>query len=126
MSEQRLFLSANSTGASPVEPGAAAPTIDNIWAAFAQVEAAENLADWRIAGVYLWPILRDRLMREIAENLGVYERRPAGDRVVDLAASSGLNVSEFVIKPSKYAVVPFLRRDALGNDPFSTSIVSAL
>ncbi|MEY4019007.1 MAG: hypothetical protein RLZZ590_307, partial [Actinomycetota bacterium] len=76
--------------------------------------------------VYLWPILRDRLMREIAENLGVYERRPAGDRVVDLAASSGLNVSEFVIKPSKYAVVPFLRRDALGNDPFSTSIVSAL
>ncbi len=135
MSAQRPFLSVNSTGASPVEPGAAAPsftssgqapTIDSIWAAFAQVEAAENLADWRIAGVYLWPILRDRLMREIAENLGVYERRPTGDRVVDLAASSGLNVSEFVIKPSKYAVVPFLRRDAAGNDPFSAGIVEAI
>lgn len=135
---QRLFLSANSTGASPVEPGAAAPTssadassatapsIDSIWQAFARVEAAEKLADWRIGGVYLWPILRDRLMREIAENLGVYERRPAGDRVADLAASSGLNVSEFVIKPSKYAIVPFLRRDASGNDPFSAAIVEAL
>ena len=119
-------MSANSTGASPVEPGAAAPTIDKIWAAFAQVEAAEKLADWRIAGVYLWPILRDRLMREIAENLGVYERRPAGNRVADLAASSGLNVSEFVIKPSKYAIVPFLRRDASGNDPFSAGIVAAI
>ncbi|MEY5004446.1 MAG: hypothetical protein RLZZ594_476 [Actinomycetota bacterium] len=119
-------MSANSTGASPVEPGAAAPSIDKIWTAFAQVEAAEKLADWRIAGVYLWPILRDRLMREIAENLGVYERRPAGDRVTELAASSGLNVSEFVIKPSKYAIVPFLRRDASGNDPFSAGIVEAL
>ena len=128
-------MSANSTGASPVEPGAAAPSlttsgdapsIDSIWTAFAHVEAAEKLADWRIAGVYLWPILRDRLMREIAENLGVYERRPAGDRVADLAASSGLNVSEFVIKPSKYAVVPFLRRDASGNDPFSAGIVAAI
>jgi hypothetical protein len=119
-------LSANSTGASPVEPGAAAPTIDKIWAAFAQVEVAEKLADWRIAGVYLWPILRDRLMREIAENLGLYERRPAVDRVHDIAEQRGLRVTEFVIKPSQYAVVPFLRRNASGIDPFSAGIVAAL
>lgn len=130
-------MSAKSTGASPVEPGAAAPTsadassatapsIDSIWQAFARVEAAEKLADWRIGGVYLWPILRDRLMREIAENLGLYERRPAVDRVHEIAEQRGLRVTEFVIRPSQYAVVPFLRRNASGIDPFSAGIVDAL
>jgi hypothetical protein len=105
---------------------ATAPSIDKIWAAFGRVEAAEKLADWRIGGVYLWPILRDRLMREIAENLGLYERRPAVDRVHEIAEQRGLRVTEFVIKPSKFAVVPFLRRNASGIDPFSAGIVAAL
>lgn len=97
---------------------------EQIWRAFAQVEEAENLADWQVAGVYLWPILRDRLMREVAEQLGVYEKRQ--DVSASVAAASVAAPSEFQLAPSGHAVMPFLRRNSEGIDPFSVEIIRSL
>ena len=97
---------------------------EQIWRAFAQVEEAENLADWQVAGVYLWPILRDRLMREVAEQLGVYQKRQ--DVSASAAAAAVEAPTEFQLAPSKYAVIPFVRRNAEGIDPFSIDIIRSL
>jgi hypothetical protein len=97
---------------------------EQIWRAFAQVEEAENLADWQVAGVYLWPILRDRLMREVAEQLGVYQKRQ--DVSASVAAASVSAPTEFQLAPSGYAVMPFVRRNSDGIDPFSVEIIRSL
>jgi hypothetical protein len=97
---------------------------EQIWRAFAQIEETENLADWQVAGVYLWPILRDRLMREVAEQLGVYQKRQ--DVSASVAAAAVEAPNEFRLAPSKYAVIPFVRRNAEGIDPFSIDIIRSL
>lgn len=97
---------------------------EQIWRAFAQVEEAEKLADWQVAGVYLWPILRDRLMREVAEQLGVYQKRQ--DVSASVAAAAVAAPTEFQLVPSSYAVMPFLRRNSEGIDPFSVEIIRSL
>ncbi|MEY4989597.1 MAG: hypothetical protein RI933_1230 [Actinomycetota bacterium] len=78
------------------------------------------MVNWKIAGVYFWPVLRERMMREVLEQLGIYERRVEQPKVARKAPS------EFHIPQSKYAVIPFLRRDAAGVDPFSADILRIL
>mgnify|MGYP000367243579 CR=1 FL=1 len=99
------------------------PTIDDIWQAFVEVEADEQLVDFRVGSIYLWPLLRDRLMRDVAETLGVYEKREDPEKVAELAGEKPL-VAAF--QKSQFAVVPFLRRDESGAEPFSDFIVQAL
>ena len=95
-------------------------TIEKLWSVFAEVEAKESLVSWRVGAIYIWPLIRASLMREVAEKLGVFEPRPPQARVEDVDAST------ITFSPSNYAVVPFVRRNAAGLDPFSTYIVDAL
>lgn len=95
-------------------------SFEQIWRTFDTVELSEQLSDWLIGGVYLWPLLRDRLMREVAENLGVFQRRIEAPRQVMP------EISSFSVTRSRYAVVPFLRRDAAGIDQFSQPIITKL
>jgi hypothetical protein len=95
------------------------PSIERVWGVFADIEAQENLVSWRVGSVYLWPLMRNMLMREVAEQLGVFERRPPN-------AFVKLPASDIAFAPGDYAVVPFVRRNAAGLDPFSTFIVDSL
>jgi hypothetical protein len=95
-------------------------TIEKLWSVFAEIEAKESLVSWRVGAIYIWPLIRASLMREVAEKLGVFEPRPPQARVEDADAST------IVFSPSNYAVVPFVRRNAAGLDPFSTYIIDAL
>ena len=95
-------------------------TFDQIWREVESVDKDEDLSHWSIGGVYLWPILRDRLIREVAENLGVFEKR------VEVARQPIPELAEIKIRRSPYAVVPFLRRNALGQDAFSQPAIDGL
>jgi hypothetical protein len=95
------------------------PSIERVWGVFADIEARENLVSWRVGSVYLWPLLRNMLMREVAEQLGIFEVRPPNKFVK-------LPNTDIAFAPADYAVVPFVRRNAAGLDPFSTFIVDSL
>lgn len=98
-------------------------TFEEIWRAFIQVEEDQQLVDFKVGSIYLWPLLRDRLMRDVAETLGVYERREDPENVADLAGEDSI-VATF--QKSHIAVIPFLRRDEKGGEPFSDFIVAGL
>ena len=95
-------------------------TIEHLWSVFAEVEARENLVSWQVGKIFIWPLIRASLMREVAEKLGVFEVRPAQEKVADVPAA------DIAFAPSSYAVVPFVRRNSAGLDPFSTYIVDSL
>ena len=95
-------------------------TIEHLWSVFAEIEARENLVSWQVGSIFIWPLIRASLMREVAEKLGVFEVRPPQEKVADSPAS------EISFAPANYAVVPFVRRNSAGLDPFSTYIVDAL
>jgi hypothetical protein len=95
-------------------------TIEHLWSVFAQIEARENLVSWQVGTIFIWPLIRASLMREVAERLGVFEVRPPQNPVADSS------VGEIAFAPSSYAVVPFVRRNAAGLDPFSTYIVDSM
>ena len=95
-------------------------TIEHLWEVFADIESRENLVSWRVGKIYIWPLIRAALMREVAEKLGVFEVRPPQEKVADSSAT------EISFAPSNYAVVPFVRRNSAGLDPFSTYIVDSL
>ena len=61
-------------------------------------------------------------MREVTEQLGIFERRPANSP----AAQDVEREAVATFLPADYAVVPFTRRNAAGLDPFSTFIVDSL
>lgn len=98
-------------------------TIDDIWQAFVDIEKDEQLVDFKVGSIYLWPLLRDRLMRDVAETLGVYEKREDPENVAELAGENPIVAS---YSKAEFAVVPFLRRTESGVDPFSDFIVDAL
>lgn len=98
-------------------------SIDDIWQAFVEVEEEEQLVEFRVGSIYLWPLLRDRLMRDVAETLGVIEKREDPENVAELAGEKPIVAS---FQKSQVAIVPFLRRDEAGDDPFSDFIVEAL
>ena len=95
-------------------------SIEQLWLVFAEIEEREKLVSWRIGSIFIWPLIRASLMREVAENLGVFERRPPQAAVPDV------NGADFTFAPSKYAVVPFVRRNSAGLDPFSSYLVDSL
>ena len=97
------------------------PSIEQVWQVFAEIEARENLVAWKIGSIYLWPLLRGMLIREVTEQLWIFERRP---ELAKPNFAAGSTVATFV--PADYAVVPFTRRNAAGLDPFSTFIVDSL
>ncbi len=97
--------------------------MEDIWQAFIDVEESEQLADFKVGSIYLWPLLRDRLIRDVAETLGVYEKREQPENVADLAGEKSIVAS---FQKSQVAIVPFLRRDEKGGDPFSDFIASGL
>ena len=98
-------------------------TVDDIWNAFVAVEKDEQLVDFRVGKIYFWPLLRDRLMRDVAETLGVFEKREDPENVAQLAGDNQI-LAPFT--KSEVAIVPFLRRDENGAEPFSDFIVKAL
>jgi hypothetical protein len=95
-------------------------TIEHLWSVFAEIESRENLVSWQVGKIFIWPLIRASLMREVAEKLGVFEVRPPQEKVADVPAA------DIAFSPSNYAVVPFVRRNAAGLDPFSTYIVDSL
>jgi hypothetical protein len=96
---------------------------EDVWQAFIEVEAKEKLVDFKIGSIYLWPLLRDRLMRDVAETLGIFEKRPESENVAELAGEGSIVAS---FQKSNIAVIPFLRRDKDGADPFSDFLVQSL
>ena len=96
------------------------PSIERIWGIFSEIEAREDLVSLQVGSVYVWPLIRASLMREVAENLGVFEVRPPQEKVADVPAA------DITFAPSRFAVVPFVRRNSAGLDPFSTGIVDSL
>ena len=94
-------------------------TVDRLWRALTHIEQREDLLNWRIGNVYLWPLVRMRLYREIAESAGIFERLPERPEIPQVPLKHIQGRSEF-------AVVPFLRRNLAGEDQFSQPIVDAL
>ena len=94
-------------------------TVDKLWNALNTIEQRENLLDWRIGNVHLWPLVRMRIYREVAEAAGIFERLP--ERADPPAVALPHIQNRF-----DYAVVPFLRRNSAGIDPFSQPILDAL
>lgn len=103
------------------DPRAIADT-EAIWQAIARVEAQQELISWRIGGVYLWPLLRDRMFRELAEASGLVERRIEGARASAGAERNRAWQAAWPAVPqlrSDVLVIPFLRRDSTGRDQFT-------
>ena len=94
-------------------------TVERLWRALNDIEQREDLLNWRVGNVYLWPLVRMRLYREIAETAGIFERLPERPELPQVPL-------KHIERRSEYAVVPFLRRNAAGIDPFSQPIVDAL
>lgn len=92
-------------------------SLEKIWSAILAVEEAESLPSWRVGDVYLWQVIRERLFTHIAEQLGLYQPVPAKEPIPQQL--------EVPIQQSAVAVLPFVRRDANGSDPFSADIISA-
>ncbi len=92
-------------------------SLEKIWSAILAVEEAESLPEWRVGDVYLWQVIRERLYIHIAEQLGLSQPVPAKAEVPAQR--------EVPIQESAAAVLPFVRRDSAGQDPFSAGIIQA-
>lgn len=94
-------------------------TVERLWTALETIERRESLLDWKVGNVFLWPLVRMRLYREVAEAAGIFESLPERPEVAtgSLAGSHG---------GFDFGVVPFLRRDALGQDRFTQPLIEAL
>lgn len=92
-------------------------SLEKIWSAILAVEEAEQLPSWKVADVHLWQVIRERLFTHIAEQLGLYQPVPAKDPVPQQR--------EVPIQESAVAVLPFVRRDNSGVDPFSLGVIRA-
>ncbi|MCX8530058.1 MAG: hypothetical protein ORN27_08350 [Rhodoluna sp.] len=93
--------------------------MQRVWSALTEIEKTESLASWQIAGINLWPILRMRIFRELTEQLGIFERRIEDREPANLV---GPKKSEF----GRFVVVPFVRKNDAGIDPYSLRISTAL
>ena len=93
--------------------------MQRVWKALTEVEAAEDLANWQIAGIHLWPILRMRIFRELTEQLGIFEKR---NDEPEPPSPKGPNSGEF----GQFVIVPFARKDASGEDSYSKRITQTL
>lgn len=93
--------------------------MQRVWKALTEIEQVEQLSAWRVAGISLWPILRMRIFRELTEQLGLFERRIEDREPAKLVGPRRAEFGEFV-------VVPFVRKNESGIDPYSVRISSTL
>lgn len=93
--------------------------MQRVWNALTQIEKDESLAQWQIAGIHLWPMLRMRIFRELTEQLGIFERREEDKLPASPAKPRKAEFGEFV-------VVPFVRKATDGSDPYSARISAEL
>ena len=100
--------------------------LDGLWTAFADIEREESLVEWRIGNVYIWPILRDRLFRDAAEQLGLIEAKIEPPRASNgnLGWQSEWPRIQSLMGPT--IVIPFLRRDAENRAPFTERLARVL
>jgi hypothetical protein len=91
--------------------------LEQIWSAFRKVEKAEDLGEWRVGDVYLWQVIRERLFTHIAEQTGLYLPVPEKPPI-KAAKQASLQAAEI-------AIMPFVRRDAQGRDPFTDPFFKA-
>ena len=101
-------------------------TLAQVWDAFARAEREEGLMDWRVAGVYVWPAMKTRLLRQFNESLGLIDETDKQPSVFDIENPKDANTHLVAPAKTQVAVVPFVRRDKNGNDPFTDPIVEAL
>lgn len=90
-------------------------SLEKIWSAVLAVEQAEDLAAWKVGNVFLWQLIREKLVTHLAEQAGLYQAVPAREAIPEQR--------EVPIQQAKVAVLPFVRRDANGVDPFSADIL---
>lgn len=91
--------------------------LEQIWSALRKVEKAEDLAHWRVGDVYLWQVIRERLFTHIAEQSGLYLPVPEKPPIKPAKQAS--------LQAAQIAIMPFVRRDIDGLDPFTAPFVKA-
>ena len=91
--------------------------LEQIWSALREVEKAEDLGEWRVADVYLWQVIRERLFTHIAEQSGLYSPVPEKPAIKPAKQAS--------LQAAQVAIMPFVRRDAQGRDPFTDPFLKA-
>jgi hypothetical protein len=96
-----------------------------IWSALVEVEELEQLIDWRIGQIHVWPILRERLFRELAERNGVIEKRVEEERTTKDSRAWQQAWPKIPELAAETLVIPFLRRDEAGVDQFSSALSGA-
>lgn len=99
-------------------------TLADIWHNFADIEDRESLVDWRVAGIALWPLIKNRLMRHISETAGVIEPTDPQPSVFDIPNPVDADAHRRIVGPASVVIMPFLRRTADGIDPFSHDIAA--
>lgn len=101
-------------------------SLAQVWDSFAKLEREEELMDWCVAGVYVWPAMKTRLLRQFNESLGLIDETDKQPSVFDV--ENPIDLKTHLKNPGKHqvAVVPFVRRDKNGKDPFTDPIVDAL
>ena len=91
--------------------------LETIWNAIRSVEKAEKLAEWKVADVYLWQVIRERLFTHIAELTGLYSPVP------EKPEFEFTDQTSFVESP--IAIMPFVRRDKNHTDVFTQPFIDA-
>lgn len=91
--------------------------LQKIWSAIREVEKAEDLGHWRVADVYLWQVIRERLFTHLAELTGLYQAVP------EKPETKTLDQAAFIESP--VAIMPFVRRDEAGKDSFTDAFARA-
>ena len=91
--------------------------LEQIWSALRKVEKTEDLAHWRVGDVYLWQVIRERLFTHIAEQTGLYLPVPEKPPIKPAKQAS--------LQAAQVAIMPFVRRDLDGLDPFTEPFAKA-
>ena len=122
--------------------------------AFWRIEAQENLVDWKVLGINIWPLIRSKLFYHLTNNSGIYAWRNYKPLELPdwverhngtpghLALWQGLTGWRWYLRaliPNKFkdprlaqwrkattAVAPFSNRDSLGEDRYSKAVLQQL
>jgi hypothetical protein len=97
------------------------------------VEQDFDLINFRSGGVFIWPVIRLRIIRAICESLEIYAPTPTQPSIFDDGSGFKFETSQALHKKvmsgkvkSEFAIIPFLRRDLKGEDVFTKRILSSL
>jgi hypothetical protein len=87
------------------------------------VEQDFDLINFRSGGVFIWPVIRLRIIRAICESLEIYAPTPTQPSIFDDGSGFKFETSQALHKKvmsgkvkSEFAIIPFLRRDLKGED----------